>query len=411
MQKNTPLTWEELNQYKVIENDRVDGPTNSYSNLRLFGSKKENVKLTFYRDRHAWCPYCQKIWLWLEYKRVPYRVKKVNMFCYGKKEKWYLDKLSSGKLPAIELNGKIIAESDDIIYFLEKEFGSLGTSISADNFRNTRFLERKIFRAWCEWLCKPTLIFFESSLRKKNFRESLIEFDNILTKSATGFVDPIHLNSNEVIPGTGDIIFIPYLERINASLCYYKGFSIREEFSSINRWFSLLEKQKTYQGTQSDFHTHAHDLPPQMGGCYTDKNEAQIKFSKLIDNGQGLGNLESNSSCDDNDYFSKFAITRVIRHKENIVKVNPCNNDHFDFALRSVLTYMVNGNINKPNKTCGIGLRYLRDRISVPRDMPLISARLFRQALEKISSLCDSVEEYKIPTSHRYDQDPKDFKI
>ena len=40
------------------------------------------------------------------------------MYCYGQKEKWYLNKVSSGKLPAIELNGKIITESDNIINFL-----------------------------------------------------------------------------------------------------------------------------------------------------------------------------------------------------------------------------------------------------------------------------------------------------
>ena len=42
-----------------------------------------------FRDHHAWCPYCQKIWLWLEEKKVPYRIQKVTMFCYGEKEKWY----------------------------------------------------------------------------------------------------------------------------------------------------------------------------------------------------------------------------------------------------------------------------------------------------------------------------------
>merc|ERR1739848_535668 len=29
------------------------------------------------------------VWLWLEEKKVPYKVKKVTMFCYGEKESWY----------------------------------------------------------------------------------------------------------------------------------------------------------------------------------------------------------------------------------------------------------------------------------------------------------------------------------
>jgi glutathione S-transferase len=33
-----------------------------------------------------------------------------------------------------------------------------------------------------------------------------------------------------------------------------------------------MESRPTYRGTQSDFHTHVHDLPPQMGGCYQNED-------------------------------------------------------------------------------------------------------------------------------------------
>ena len=96
------LTWNNLNKFEVEDLDRVNGINNSYTNLRLFGHTENDVIVTLYRDRHSWCPYCQKIWLWLEYKKIPYRVKKINMFCYGQKESWFLEKVRSGKLPAIE---------------------------------------------------------------------------------------------------------------------------------------------------------------------------------------------------------------------------------------------------------------------------------------------------------------------
>ena len=48
------------------------GPTNSHATLRLFGQPEASVRTVLYRDHHAWCPYCQKIWLWLEEMRVPY---------------------------------------------------------------------------------------------------------------------------------------------------------------------------------------------------------------------------------------------------------------------------------------------------------------------------------------------------
>ena len=43
--------------------------------------------------------------------------------------------------------------------------------------------------------------------------------------------------------------------------------------------------------------------------------------------------------------------------------------------------------------------------------MPIISARLLRQSLNKIESLSDDSEIDKIPLRHRYDQDPAGFVL
>ena len=32
------------------------------------------------------------------------------------------------------------------------------------------------------------------------------------------------------------------------------------------RWFEAMEQKPSYLGTKSDFYTHVHDLPPQLGG-------------------------------------------------------------------------------------------------------------------------------------------------
>ncbi len=405
---NKVLNWKDLEKLAIEEEDRVNGLNNSYTHLRLFNKNKTDAKLIFYRDRHAWCPYCQKIWLWLEFKNIPYKIEKINMYCYGEKEKWYLKKVTSGKLPAIELNGQIITESDDIIDFLEKEYGTLGSPIYSNKLAKIRKIERNIFRSWCEWLCRNNFFNFDNSLKKDNMIKNLEELEKILSYSISGFIDPVNLSLNKVYPGTGDIIFIPYLERINASLFYYKGYELRKEFPLINQWLTLLENENTYTGTQGDFHTHSHDLPPQMGGCFKDINETQKNFSMLIDSGEGAGNLEINKEFNIN-YYAKIALGRVIKHKHNIINVNPCENNSFDYALRSALTYLIHDELNKPDDNSSIGLRYLRDRISVPRDMPLLSARLLRKSLEKVASICNTNDIYKIPTKHRYDQNPKDF--
>ena len=405
---NGIFTWDSLNKFEIDDLDRINGFYNSYANLRLFGHVEDDVTVTFYRDRHSWCPYCQKIWLWLEFKRIPYRVKKINMFCYGQKETWFLNKVRSGKLPAIEFKGQFITESDNIIAFLENEFGALGSFITSNHLKKTRELEREIFRAWCNWLCRESFNLIHNSFRKKRFMESISKLDEILGSSESGFIDPAESTSSELVPGIGDIIFIPYMERMNASLTYYKGFNLRSNYRYVDRWLTLFEGTSAYRGTQGDFHTHSHDLPPQMGGCYKENNEKQIAFSNSIDTGKGLGNLEFNKKYD-SKYCAKFALKRIIKHKTNLIKVNPYDKEYFEESLRSALTHLITGEVRIPEKLSGKSLRYLKNRISVPRDMPIISARLLRQSLNKIELLDQNNEVDKIPLNHRYDQDPRNF--
>ena len=116
---NAPLSWQALESLAAPEPDRRHGPTSAQSLVRLFGHPDDSVRVTLYRDHHAWCPYCQKVWLWLEERQVPYRVRKVSMVCFGEKESWYRRLVPSGMLPALEIDGRLITESDRIIEALE----------------------------------------------------------------------------------------------------------------------------------------------------------------------------------------------------------------------------------------------------------------------------------------------------
>ena len=151
-----PLSWDKLKELTIKELDRIEGPNNAQASLRLFSKTKKEVRVTLYRDHHAWCPYCQKVWLWLEWKKIPYQIKKVTMRCYGEKETWYLKKVPSGMLPALELDNLVITESDQILLILEKNFGPLGSSLNVPRIIKLRNLERQLFRAWCIWLCNPS---------------------------------------------------------------------------------------------------------------------------------------------------------------------------------------------------------------------------------------------------------------
>ena len=394
-----PLSWQELEALTDFQLDTVNGPTNAQAQLRLFGHDESDVRVTLYRDNHAWCPYCQKIWLWLEEKQIPYRIKKVTMFCYGKKESWYKRKVPSGMLPALELDGQIITESDDILIALEKVFGVLGWGMQDPQVLPLRRLERLLFRAWCNWLCYRSRSPREEQYNKDQFLEIVSMVEDALDRTPS----PYFLDDFSTV----DVIFTPYVERMNASLYYYKGYSLRESNPHLSRWFDGMESRATYRGTQSDFHTHVHDLPPQMGGCW-ENGEAQMLLNKTrVDHGPWIGLPDV--TYPEPETSRSEALQRVIKHRNNIIKVNPGPDKLFDRALRCALTYMMTGKICMPPSGSDAALRYLRDRINVPRDMSIYAAKRLRESLEKTAALAGDGQGTPIPFNHRRDQNPANF--
>jgi glutathione S-transferase len=394
-----PLSWQELEILTEYQIDTVNGLTNARARLRLFGQTESDVGVTLYRDNHAWCPYCQKVWLWLEEKQIPYRIEKVTMFCYGEKESWYKRKVPSGMLPTIELDGRIIKESDDILLALEKVFGPLSQGMEDRTVLPLRQLERLLFRAWCAWLCYPA----GSSQQEQHNREQFIEVVARVEEALGSTPGPYFLSDF----GTVDVIFTPYVERMNASLYYYKGYSLREENPRLRAWFAAMERRPTYCGTQSDFHTHVHDLPPQMGGCW-ENGETQMLLNKArVDNGPWFGLPDVTYPEPETSRME--ALQRTIEHRINIIRVNPLDNKLFDQALRCALTNMMTGEDCVPPSGSDAALRYLRDRINVPRDMSIYAAKRLRESLEKTAALAGDGQPAPIPTKHRRDQDPSNF--
>ncbi|MEB3174556.1 MAG: glutathione S-transferase family protein [Cyanobacteriota bacterium] len=395
----SPLSWSDLQALATYAPDRVEGATNAQATLRLFGQPEAAVRVVLYRDNHAWCPYCQKVWIWLEEKRIPYRVAKVTMFCYGEKESWYKRKVPSGMLPALELNGRLITESDVILGALEETFGPLNRSLSDPQVLTLRRLERDLFRAWCGWLCRPSRSEKEDNFYRDQFLTQVERVESALTQTP----GPYFLEDF----GAADAAFIPYVERMNASLYYYKGYSLREVNPRLGAWFDALETRAVYRGTQSDFHTHVHDLPPQMGGCWSNGTPQAQSNQQRVDQGPWEGLPEA--GYPEPETSRTEALSRVLKHRETLIQVNPVAGADFERALRCALTHLITGEICPPPSASDGALRYLRDRISVPRDMSLYAARRLRESLELTAALAGDQPGPPIPSQHRRDQNPAPF--
>jgi glutathione S-transferase len=84
--------------------------------------------LTFYRDSNGWCPFCERVWIALEIKGIPYKESFVHL---RNKPDWFLEMVPTGAVPALMMydereNGKsqrtLLWESMDIIKALDELF-------------------------------------------------------------------------------------------------------------------------------------------------------------------------------------------------------------------------------------------------------------------------------------------------
>ena len=109
---------------------------------------------------------------------------------------------------------------------------------------------------------------------------------------------------------------------------------------------------------------------------------------------------------------------RFIKYKDSILAANPLKSSQgeLDQAFRTALSWMVledKAGVQVPKVAPGteVGLRYVRDRINVPRDMGLWSARRLREALETVAEATGSAKQGPpISEDHRRDQDPSRFR-
>uniref|UniRef100_A0A7S4T1N0 GST N-terminal domain-containing protein n=1 Tax=Alexandrium monilatum TaxID=311494 RepID=A0A7S4T1N0_9DINO len=401
-----------------------DGPPSAQAEIRTFGSDEKALRVVLYRDNHAWCPYCHKVWLQLEEKRVPYRVEKVSMNCYGTKSRAFLSKTARGLLPALEIDGHFYTESSKIMQLIEETFPErpLLPASGPEKGVSQRLLalERELFGAWLHWLRAE-----ESPRARREFERAMDATDRVLEASGGRFFLGAEVS-------LADVVFASSLERIAASILYYKGLRVKGgRWPSINAWFAAMEEREAYRATQSDFHTHVHDLPPQIGGCLASGSPEQRMAAQEIDGRDGRSwklplpplTLESLEPGSEVPALDRLEAANALVHCHEGVLRSSRGGPAADAAFRYVVRALVEGveglqgsadplRPGSLDSSAAASLRWTRDRICVPRDMSFPAARQLRAHLNWAADIIDPRDGWQgvpLPTSDRRDSDPVAF--
>ena len=187
------------------------------------------------------------------------------MRCYGEKPGSFTRIQPGGQIPVAIIDGVTYGQSNDILWALEEKFGNHKSlkplpplaSKAQEYFR----LERQLFSAWMYWL---------TGNGGQRAKTEFVQVLTIVEKALEDADGPFFLGKDI---SQVDIQFTPFLERMVASLLFFKGYQIRvtagsdTDYPAINEWFDAMETLPSYRLTKSDYYTHCWDLPPQLGGC------------------------------------------------------------------------------------------------------------------------------------------------
>ena len=146
------------------------------------------------------------------------------------------------------------------------------------------------------------------------------------------------------------------------------------------------------------------------GGCYTSGKEAAKRAATTVDRGPWDTVPDTERPYPEDS--TAIAIRQMLKHKSIVASINPHSPPkEVEAGIQAALSNMIRKDpVAAPPSGTAAALRYIRDRINVPRDMPLHAARLMRQALEETAALDGETDGEALPIRHRRDQNPVPFR-
>uniref|UniRef100_A0A7S3VL85 GST N-terminal domain-containing protein n=1 Tax=Dunaliella tertiolecta TaxID=3047 RepID=A0A7S3VL85_DUNTE len=421
----TSLEWQEIEEtvssnghypFKVFPGAKpaISQPNTLPSELASLTTSTKPVVLI--RDTNAWCPFCERVWLALEEKQVPYDTVLVSL---QNKPEWYMQLVPTKKVPAMSFTDsnnqrEVIWESKDILLEMEDRFREVPLLPADPSLRQEALtimedLETKhdVGAAGFKFMAGGSM-FNRTEPRdpaqlpqfQAEFERELRWMESTLAKHEGG---PYFLGSMFSLV---DIMFISFMERLVAGLPFFRGYSLKDnpDFPRISEWVRAMNQRDAYRRVKTDDYTYKllfsrmGSMQPYVPPLQVDeatmearrtvaaritKNRTEIladimKNSGLLPFAVASNNTNNNS----NSSSSTQGVGPVPTGAELIEAV--------EFHLRRLCSLLLHGN---PGPKAGdayakaagaAALAFFRNRATSPRDMTAPEADEFRSAIDEL---------------------------
>lgn len=394
------LSWEEIGEragsdvlqgYQMLDHSGHTGQPRT-APTRVLPSEESTATdrpVLLYRDTNAWCPFCERVWLALEEKNIPYDTVLINL---QDKPEWFKNMVPTQLVPAVKINGELVYESYDIMMELEKQFPDPpllpSSSEQRQEVEEVCKLASDVSSAGYKYLASVMKKEEEPGAEQKAEDAFLLQLDNlegVMSKHAGPY-----LVGNF---GLADVVHCSAMERFAANMPVVAGLHLKghTRYPNISRWYKAMDSRSAYQKVKSDDTTLNLVIRKVFG--------IPMAFSPEVDKFTQHGRKEAAAKLSKNKEVVRADIVRrsgILRgHDSSTGASNGTDQatsvpkpvqDAVDHAMRRLANYLLLGKPGPRNEDAearaigAAGLAYFRSRASAPRDLSANACHELREA-------------------------------
>ncbi|CAI9767546.1 unnamed protein product [Fraxinus pennsylvanica] len=178
------------------------------------------------------CPFCQRVQLTLEEKKVSYKTHLIN---FSDKPQWFLEVNPEGKVPMIKFDEKWIADSDVIVGIIEEKYPNPSLSHPPE----VSSMGSKIF---------PSFIKFLKSKDPSDGSEQVL-LDELKALDEHLKVKGPYVAGENIC--AIDLSLAPKLYHLEVALGHFKRWTVPESLSYFHNYVKLLFSRESFQKTKA----------------------------------------------------------------------------------------------------------------------------------------------------------------
>ena len=214
-----------------------------------------DVPLTFFRDSNTWCPFCHRVFFFMEQKRLRYTTERIHLGGDPreppKSAEYLRDVAPRGNVPALRIRDSVVLESLDILRTLDREFPDDATAAkTAEDVDLEEHLVQSsgAFDVDCDAWLFNTDEAAEAALEAEA-RGKLTWLEGALGARPSG---PFFLGAHVTV---ADASFVGFLTRLATNYKYFKSLDVTHPasgFPNLARWLAAIDETPGGRATKQE---------------------------------------------------------------------------------------------------------------------------------------------------------------